>query len=327
MRSNSSRRGKSGVVVAALSGALALGALPMNAAHAAPNTFGPVTGLVADADLGSGVYNIDADWDNLANAVKYTATLKRANGTVVAQANVTQSDWSVDTAEPALSTLQLTVVGVNDRNKKSKPATVPVVLPDETAPVGVYTTDSVDSTGTITQVSLSDDATPTALIMREVKWEDGDFVAWGPGDSVSHVFPAAGIYHPQVRLTDQAGNQIVRTLTLVVGDEVGPSGTYAVNPGSVWAHPAQTVTVTQLTLADNFSDAANVTRVVLWGDDSAPEAWAAGDTVTHQYTQAGTYAPVVRLTDEAGNLSELTLTEVVVAADTTAPASALQVRK
>ena len=59
----------------------------------------------------------------------------------------------VSTVQPAGSQLRVKVVGVNAKNKKSKPATVAVNLPDLTAPHGTYQVSSVDNTGTITVVS------------------------------------------------------------------------------------------------------------------------------------------------------------------------------
>jgi PKD repeat protein len=76
-------------------------------------------------------------------------------------------------------------------------------------------------------------------------------------------------------------------------------------------------------LDDVFSENADITRWVLWGDDTAPESWTEGDTLAHVYTTAGTYTPVVRLTDEAGNLTEVSTSPVVASSDQTAPTNAI----
>ncbi len=89
-----------------------------------------------------------------------------------------------------------------------------------------------------------------------------------------------------------------------VADATAPTGTYALNTGTIWA--GQTVTLTQQALADDVSPAAGIKRVVTWGDGSAPETLGAGTTATHKYSAAGTYTVSVALTDEAGNSAPAT---------------------
>ena len=62
-----------------------------------------------------------------------------------------------------------------------------------------------------------------------------------------------------------------------------------------------TVSVTQTSLSDDFSAAADVLRWVNWGDGSAVEAWTGPVTASHVYANAGVYTPQVVLKDEAGN--------------------------
>lgn len=323
---------KSGLLATAvLCGAMAVSALPGQAVTAdtvvaqAPGTkggFGPVTNLAATPTATDPGYRIDATWSPLAGAAKYNVSLLGAGGTVLSQGTVTSTAWSVSTQEKAGQQLAIKVVGVNNRNKKSKPATVAVNLPDVTAPHATYRVSSEGGTGTITQVTLSDDVSTSAQITRRVNW-GGGFVDWQAGESVSHEFAATGMYHPEVKVTDQAGNSRTYVLNLPIGDEEAPSGTYQANPGNVWVKPAGQVTLTQLTLADEFSAKADIARLVIWGDDSAPESWTTGDTITHTYTTAGTYTPVVQLTDEAGNVTNVDASTIVAASDEVAPTSAV----
>ena len=93
-------------------------------------------------------------------------------------------------------------------------------------------------------------------------------------------------------------------------------GTFALDAAALW--PGQTVTLTQTALADDVSPAAAITRVVTWGDGSAPQTLAAGaTTATHTYPAVGSYQVSVALTDEAGNTAAAGFTgpsTVVVAA-------------
>jgi 5'-nucleotidase len=83
-------------------------------------------------------------------------------------------------------------------------------------------------------------------------------------------------------------------------DGTAPTGTFALNATAIW--PGQAVTLTQRALADDVSPATGITRVVSWGDGSAPETLPAGaTTATHTYAAAGSYPVSVTLRDEAGN--------------------------
>jgi 5'-nucleotidase len=104
--------------------------------------------------------------------------------------------------------------------------------------------------------------------------------------------------------------------TVGVLDGTAPTGTYTLDTASVW--PGQTVKLTQTALADDVSAAAGISRVVTWGDGSAPQTLAAGaTTATHTYQKAGSFPVSVALTDEAGNTATAAFTgpsTVVVAA-------------
>jgi 5'-nucleotidase len=104
--------------------------------------------------------------------------------------------------------------------------------------------------------------------------------------------------------------------TAGVLDGTAPTGTFTLDTAAVW--PGQTVKLTQTALADDVSAAAGITRVVTWGDGSAPQTLTAGaTTATHTYPAAGSFAVSVALTDEAGNIGTAGFTgpsTVVVAA-------------
>ncbi|GAA2535316.1 multifunctional nuclease/2',3'-cyclic-nucleotide 2'-phosphodiesterase/5'-nucleotidase/3'-nucleotidase [Winogradskya humida] len=83
-------------------------------------------------------------------------------------------------------------------------------------------------------------------------------------------------------------------------DVTAPTGTYTLSATALWA--GQTVKLTQVKVADDTTAAANIKRVITWGDGSAPQTLAVGATsATHAYTKAGSFSVSVALTDEAGN--------------------------
>ncbi|MFC7530576.1 ExeM/NucH family extracellular endonuclease [Actinoplanes sp. GCM10030250] len=93
--------------------------------------------------------------------------------------------------------------------------------------------------------------------------------------------------------------------TAGVADTTAPTGVYTLNAAALWS--GQSVTLTQKALADDVSPAAGITRVVNWGDGSAPQTLAAGaTTATHTYAKAGAHQVSVALTDGAGNSGQAT---------------------
>ena len=96
----------------------------------------------------------------------------------------------------------------------------------------------------------------------------------------------------------------VTPLTAV--DTTAPTGTFTLDHAALW--PGQSVTLTQTALADDASETSAITRVVTWGDGTAPQTLPAGTTTaTHTYAKVGNHPVTVRLTDEAGNGAEATM--------------------
>jgi 5'-nucleotidase len=95
-------------------------------------------------------------------------------------------------------------------------------------------------------------------------------------------------------------------------DTTAPSGSYSVNASSVWT--GQTVTLTQKSLSDDVSGAADIAQVVNWGDGSVETLAAGATTATHKYTKAGTFPVSVTVTDKAGNAAPAITAGTVTAA-------------
>ena len=168
-------------------------------------------------------------------------------------------------------------------------------------------------TATVTQTALSDDVSATTSVLRSIDWGEGaGFESWASGDTTQHAYPAVdGLYRPRVRLVDQAGNTDTQTLhAVVIGDDTAPTGTFTAGPAAAWSS-LTSVQLTQTSLTDDFSNPVDVTRVVDWGDGS-PTVWpSATEVPTHVYATAGSYTPLVTLTDEAGNTAQVAATPVV----------------
>lgn len=276
-----------------------------------------VAGLEASVTKPNAEYRVASTWAPVTGATAYRTRLTVA-GQVVAESVVTQASWVASTAGAAGASATVRVAPVLAK-RTGRAATVTTVLPDLSAPTGSYGVSRVGRVATVEQQSLADDTTAPGSIARRIAWGDGTSEPF-VGNSMLHTYTADGRYHASVTLTDLAGNSHVVTLpVLVVGDEVAPLGTFTVGPQAAWARHTL-VSLSQVSLSDDFSTPAGVTRLVDWRDGTAPQQWPAGETLSHVYAAEGTYAPSVELVDEAGNTSAATvLGEVVVTADSVAP--------
>ncbi len=303
---------------------VAVGMVGTTAAQAKPTKPGGLTITTASAAPGSsaGSYAFSSTWTAAANATKYKVALTKG-GVTLASTTVTTLGWHLDvTTAPGTGSLAVTPLATH-----FKGATVRtnVTFADLTAPTGNYSSTWDNNTGvaTLTQESLTDDS-PVAQITRSVDW-DGPAgplspVAWTTGTTLTHTYPlTAARYVPTVTLTDAAHNQsVVDAPAVVINDLTAPTGTYVAGPATAWATLTR-VTVTQTSLSDNWSPAANIARSVDWGDGTVT-AWPTGASLSHVYAVAGNYTPKVTLTDEALKSSQIDASSsVVVSADTVKP--------
>jgi hypothetical protein len=304
----------SAVAAALLTGTLALTSAPADAlagvARFSTQRLGPVTGLNVEVSKPGDAYRLDATWNTLARAASYRVTLtNKATGDLVDEARVSDGVWHTSTALPALTRLRLRVVPFTATNRRGAAAFTSFRLPDLTAPTGSYRVSTADKQGTVTQQSLSDDVTAAADVVREINWGTG-FEPWTTGDSISATF--------------EAGNAQSYVLTLVIGDRTAPVGQFVVSPASGWARLTR-VRVDQTALSDDFSAAADIQRWVLWGDGTGPTRWQTGTRLGHVYRVGGTFAPVVRLVDQAGNSVDVETSPVLIKVDRVAPSVSVKV--
>jgi hypothetical protein len=276
-------------------------------ASAVVRKIGPVTGLAAAVTKPAAAYRVAATWNALSGATSYRLALTDSTGATLASGTVTGSTWTASTTKPAGTRVTVKVTPLASK-RPGRVASITKVLPDLTAPTGTYHLVQVGGNGgtgghvDVTQDTLSDDS-GTAGITRSIDWGDnGGWVSWGSGTTVSHDYSSlSGVHYPQVKLVDQALNEAIVPLhVVVVGDTANPTGTFDVAPLTGWAKLTR-VQVTQTALHDDLSTAQHIARMVNWNDGTPLTAWLAGTTLSHVYQTGGPHTPTVQLTDEAEN--------------------------
>ena len=210
-----------------------------------------------------------------------------------------------------------------------------VVIGDDTAPTGAFTSTPTAAwagftTVQLSQTELADDFSQPSNVLRMVNWGDGSPITPWPTlvDVPSHVYAEAGTYTPTVTLEDEAGNTAaVSADSVTVTKDNAPTGTFTSSTASAWAG-FTSVQLTQVDLADDYTNVADVTRTVDWGDGTATAPWPAGTAVpSHVYATAGTYTPTVILEDERANKTPVAAGTVTVTRDTVRPVATLTVPK
>lgn len=299
---------------------LGLVALTVPTSAAPPIKIGPVTGLTLTATpaASGGGFIVTANWAALSGATAYKVDLATQGGTALAAVTVTSPPWSAQLLLPPNSQIKVTVTPLAGK-KPGNTASAVALIPDIAPPVGTFTVTRNGMDATITQTSLSDDATPAPQVKRVVSWGDGSAAeTWQTGDSLTHNYAALGRYVPTVTLTDEAGNAVTLTLRAAVfGDREAPVGNFASGPPSAFASWSK-VTLNQESLTDNYTPTELVERTVSWGDGST-EPWPSGAKLTHVYSTSGTFTPSVVMLDEADNSSKVSADAVTVVVDSVAP--------
>lgn len=309
------------VRVAALgaAGAMVLAAAPAMAKP--PVKPDPVTGL--QFSITKPAYTLSASWDKAAHATSYQVVVKNQAGTTLDSARVSATSWT-DSLSPAKvsvgAELTLTVRSYNgSTSQKGKVASSTQTVKDMTPPEGSYNLTVDKYSATLDQTALSDNA-GAAGVTRTVDWGDGSGAQpWTSGTSLTHPYTDQGTYDVVVTLTDAAGNTATLARQAVIVDHA-PTGAFDITQPD----PDYWVTVTQTGLADDITDNASLTRVIDWGDGSAPETMTT-DTAQHQYPDPGTdtvrYTPSVTITDTARPEANSTTVDLhaVVVNDHTAP--------
>ncbi len=339
------------VRMAALSaaGAMVLAAAPAMARAPKPAPPGSATNPLINASgitVSNGTYGVPSTWGartrNRQQISSFEVLLKNATtGTLLDRDTVPASthSWTSETTAPAGTNVVVTVTAFNSTKKGGSSTSPAVQLPDMTAPTGTFkvSVDKTDNRTVTVTPTVSDDLSPASEVSGYVDWGDealtGADADTSPTQTLTsmdqpftHVYPAVqGRWLPTIVLTDKAGNatDALALPAAVILDTNAPTGAaYTAAPGSAWASFTDVVLTETSAPADQFSPVQDITRVVDWGDGSAPEPWA-GTTMVHRYAatadSADTYTPVVTVTDEAGNAVDVSSNAVTVTKDSTAP--------
>lgn len=167
-------------------------------------------------------------------------------------------------------------------------------------------------------VHFSDASTGSPTAWR---WNFGDG-ATSTEQNPSHTFANPGTYTVHL-VASSLTNRDETTTQITVKDLTAPTATYTVPAGTVEAG-STTVKLQESGLQDDFTPTAEIKRSVAWGDGTTSAV------LTHVYGTAGSYKPMVTLTDNAGNSRTIAAGTVTVTSappvpsDTTGPVVTLQ---
>jgi len=131
-----------------------------------------------------------------------------------------------------------------------------------------------------------------SILMYE--WSFGDEEA-DTGKTVSHTYRHPDIYTARLTVTDDDGNvdSTSRTITVTAAVGTPPSAGFTATPSSGEVPLAVT-----LNASASFDPDGSITSYAWSFDDGVS---GAGVAVTHTYTSAGTYYPLLCVTDDDGN--------------------------
>ena len=317
------------LVAVAASATLLLGAVSPATAKPAARP-GKVNGLALSATRPDNAYRVHATWLAASHATKYVVTMTSASGTQLDKGTVTSPAFTGKTTLPVGNLVKMSVVPFNG-TRRGKAATKSITLPDLTAPVASYTLspqNSSDGLVTLLLLSLTDDTSTISNITQTIDWADGKPLTKSTGlvTSFVHAYGSTkAVYHPVITVTDAVGNASTYRFTVTVADHLAPTGTFSASPTSAWANWTK-VALTQVSLQDDLSAPANISKTVSWGDGQQ-EAWTSDQPLTHRYTTAGDFVPTVTIADEAGNTAVRELPSVAVTVDAIAPNVSLALPK
>jgi hypothetical protein len=309
------------VLVRAIAFASVLGLLALTPTATAkpPTRPGTPTDLSVGVTAAKGGYQLASTWKAGLHTTSFKVAMTNAAGTVLASDTLSGTVWTAKASAPANTRLTVTVTPYNG-TRKGPAVAKSVVTPDVTGPKGSYVGNDNAFVGTLHQAALSDDVSAVSAITRTVNWGDGSKdVAWTSDQDLTHTYAGQGRYVATVTLTDESDNATVVEVPIVINDHAAPTGSYSLAPLTGWAS-LTAVTLTEGSLADDFSPRSTIARVVTWGDGTQ-STWTGTTPLTHVYKAAGAFTPQVAVTDETGNAATIaSSTSTKITADTIAPA-------
>jgi len=162
------------------------------------------------------------------------------------------------------------------------------------SPVAVLSASPTSGTSPLTVNFDASFSSGTDGSILTYEWSFGDEEA-GTGETVSHTYRHPGIYTAQLSVTDDDGNMDSTSRTITVTAAVGtpPSAGFTATPSSGEAPLAVTLNAS----ASLDPDGSITSYAWIFGDGGN----GLGVTVTHTYTSAGTYYPLLCVTDDDDN--------------------------
>jgi len=131
-----------------------------------------------------------------------------------------------------------------------------------------------------------------SVLMYDWVFGDGDT---GTGKTISHTYRQPGIYRAQVTVTDDDGNMGSTSCEITVTAAVGtpPSAGFTATPSS-----GEVPLAVNFNASASFDPDGSITSYAWSFDDGGS---GSGAIVTHTYTSADTYYPLLCVTDDDGN--------------------------
>ena len=129
-------------------------------------------------------------------------------------------------------------------------------------------------------------------------WELGDGSPAGTTRTVTHVYPAAGVYLVTLRVTDNMGATATDSAYVVVGG--GPANA----PPAAEAGPNRSASVGASITLDGTASADSDGSVTAYAWDFGDGASGSGSMVSHAWSAAGSYLVKLTVTDNRGATDE-----------------------
>ena len=160
--------------------------------------------------------------------------------------------------------------------------------------------------GSLTTNGFSDPA-PACLDACSYSWNFGDGTT-GSGRTTQHTYRTAGTFQVTLVATDNRGSQATFAKPVTVGAAPIPTAAFRFSPSTPGIN-----TDVFFDAAESFADRATGRTLVRYEWSFGDGTTATGSTTTHRFSAAGTYAVVLRVTDDVGSTDEQVTTVSVAA--------------
>jgi PKD repeat protein len=194
------------------------------------------------------------------------------------------------------------VLVVTDNNGNTGSATKSVTVGDNESPTASFvyspTSPGIDET---VYFNASGSYDPDGEIVG-YEWDFGDG-STGSGETITHRYKNAGTYTVLMKVTDDSENTGSASKTITISEGQSPIASFVYSPTSPGVGE---------TVYFNASDSKDPDgEIVSYEWNFGDGATGSGETITHQFTSAGTYAVFLKVTDNSGNTGNTSKTITV----------------